>query len=479
VASELKNKFIYQLMVSATQLLVPLLTYPYITRVLGPANLGKINYIDFLSQVFIIFAAFGIPYYAVREVSMVRDDKAKRSMVVTEMALLNLLFSVLATTGFIFFTYSSWNSNPALHLLAVMNILLSAFSFEWYLQGTEAFRFLAIRTVWIKLAMIAGFFLLVKTAADHTIYFGIFTIGILMAAILSCYKLFSENQISFKGIHLKKHLKPLWHFFLTSSAISLYVFFDTIILQHLTKDDQAVGYYTMVLKMVKISLLVILAIGTVLMPRLSYLASTGNKVEVSRQLNKLLQFVVTAGIPIGTGLMMLAPEIIETIAGEKFLPAIPVMRILAFLPLIIGLSNLFCFQTLVPFNKEKNFLTTVLIGCAISIAMNFLLIPHLQERGAAIANMVTEMIIALLSGIYAARLIRFDLKAAVIIQTVVASLLFIPIIFACRYLFASPLIVLLVAVPASIITYFIFQIMIFKNSVIKETTADLLNLAKL
>ncbi len=410
---------------------------------------------------------------------MVRNDINKRSILVTEMALLNLVFSLAATAGFILFTYSSWNNSPVLYLLAMINILLSAFSFEWYVQGTEAFRFSAIRTITVRLAMIAAFYLLVKKETDFNIYFGIFTATIFIFALLNSYKIFSENNITGRTLNLKKHLKPLWHFFLTSSAISIYVYFDTIILQHLTHDDQAVGYYTIVLKMVKISLLVILAIGTVLMPRLSYLASTGNTSEISRQLNKLLQFIIITGVPIGAGLMILAPEIIETIAGEKFLPAIPLMRILAFLPLVVGLSNLFCFQTLVPFNLEKKFLTTVIIGCMVSITLNFLLIPHLQQTGAAIANIVTEIIITVLSGMYAYRLIQFNFRAAVIIQTVAASLLFIPVVFLCRYLFPSPFIVLFISIPVCMMIYFIFQIVIFKNSAITEIKDYLVNLVKL
>ena len=410
---------------------------------------------------------------------MVRDDINKRSMLVTEMALLNLVFSLVATAGFILFTYSSWNNSPVLYLLAMINILLSAFSFEWYVQGTEAFRFSAIRTIIVRLAMIAAFYLLVKNETDFNNYFGIFTAAIFISALFNSYKIFTENNIRGRSLNLKKHLTPLWHFFLTSSAISIYVYFDTIILQHLTHDDQAVGYYTIVLKMVKIFLLVILAIGTVLMPRLSYLASTGNTNEISRQLNKLLQFIIITGVPIGAGLMILAPEIIETIAGEKFLPAIPLMRILAFLPLVVGLSNLFCFQTLVPFNLEKKFLTTVIIGCVVSITINFLLIPHLQEAGAAIANIVTEVIITVLSGMYACKLVQFNLRAAVIIQTIAASLLFIPVVFVCRYLFSSPFIVLFISIPACMLIYFIFQMVIFKNSAITEIKDYLMNLVKL
>src|SRR5438874_1261332 len=99
------------------------------------------------------------------------------------------------------------------------------------------------------------------------------------------YKLLAENNFVKQQLNLRQHIKPLWHFFLTSSAISIYVYFDTIILQHITHSEQSVGYYTFVLKMVKIFLVAIIAIGTVLIPRLSYLVSTGNITEIKRHLN--------------------------------------------------------------------------------------------------------------------------------------------------------------------------------------------------
>ena len=478
MASELKNKFVYQIITSATQVLLPLITYPYITRILGPDNLGRVNYVDFLSQVFTILAAFGIPFYALREIAAVRNDVAKRSILIQEMALLQTIFSITATIGFVLFTFKSWSANPTLYWLAAVNIIASSFSFDWYIQGMEKFKFAAVRTVAIRLAMIAALFLLVKTNSDYSIYFGIFTAAVLIISILNSYKLFSENKFSKQPLHLQQHLKPLWHFFLTSSAISIYVYFDTIILQHITHNDEAVGYYTTVLKMVKIFLVVIIAIGTVLMPRLSYLVSTGDTTEVKKNLNKLLQFIIAAGLPVGAGLFILAPEIIETIAGKKFLPAVPLMRILAFLPLVIGLSNLFCFQTLVPFKQEKKFLLAAAIGCIVSVALNFLLIPHFAEAGAAYACMATELIITIITGIQANKLIRFNASPVMILQTIFTTLLFIPVILFCKKIAASPTMLLVTAIPACMFIYYVVQYYIFNNIVIREIKNYVTNLLK-
>jgi O-antigen/teichoic acid export membrane protein len=215
------------------------------------------------------------------------------------------------------------------------------------------------------------------------------------------------------------------------------------------------------------------------MPRLSFLAGTGDTKTVKKHLDKSLLFIVTLGLPICTGLYLLAPEIISVIAGNNFLPAVPVMRILALLPLAIGLSNLFCFQTLVPFNKEKLFLTAAIAGCIISISLNFLLIPSLSERGAAWANMITEITIAFITGWYAFKIIRFSIPAAVLIQTAVTCALFLPVVIGCRYLFSSSLYVLVAAMGSCVLLYSSLQYAVFKNTVTRETAGYFLDLLKL
>lgn len=478
MSQDLKNKFSYQLLIAGTQVLVPLLTYPLLTRVLGPQNIGVINYIDFLSQVFAVFAAFGVPYYAVREIAAIKDYPEKRSKLISEMLLLNLFFSLLSAVSFLLFTFHNWHQHPLLYLLATTNIFLSAFSFEWYLQGTEAFRFAAIRTIVIRSVMVICLFIFVRSQQDYTNYFVIYTIAIFIMAALNLSKVLSENKLVFKSLDIKKHLKPLWHFFLTSSAISIYIYFDTILLQHITHNEQAVGYYSFVLKMVKVFLLVIVAVGTVLSPRLSYLVSSGLNKESNVYINKLVQFICIAAIPAGAGMSLLAPEIIGAIAGEKFLPAVPLLRILAWLPLIIGLSNVFCFQTLVPFKQEKKFLTTVITGCIVSIGTNLLLIPYLQEKGAAIASVITEITITVMSGYLASRLTRLRLQPGVILQILLSCVLFVPVIYIIRTLFTNQILILLAAIPVCALLYFLMLSKIFKNDILIQTGRYGMNLLK-
>jgi O-antigen/teichoic acid export membrane protein len=475
---ELKNKFVYQLLIAASQVMLPLITWPYITRVLGPDNLGKVNYVDFLAQVFMIVAAFGIPFYGVREIAMTRNNTLKRGMLVKELILLQTIFAILASGIFVLLTFKSWGDRPLLYLIGLCNILISSFSYDWYIQGMEHFKFAAIRTVFVRILMLVCFFMLVKVPCDYEAYYGIFSFGMLLIAFMNATKIVKENTFDGRGINLKKHLVPLWHFFLTSSAISLYVNFDTIILHHITHNEEVVGYYTTALKMVKIFLTVIVALSTVLISRMSYLAGEGRKHEIKNSLDKFFQFILVAGLPVCCGLYLLAPEIIQTIAGEKFLSAIPLMQTLSFLPLIIALSNMFCFQVLVPFKQEKKFLLATVIGCIVSVSLNFLLIPSLSAQGAAYASVTTEVVITFLSGIMAYRIIQWRLNKAALVQTIFVTLLFIPVVLLCRKLILSPYIVLAIALPLCAILYFIIQHFVFRNMVIKETKQYMANLLK-
>jgi O-antigen/teichoic acid export membrane protein len=456
------------LSLSASQVLLPLVTWPYITRVLGPDNLGKVNYVDFLSQVFMIIASFGIPFYAAREIAIVKSDTQKRSLLVKELILLQGIFATIAAAVFVLISLKNWTTHPILYLLGTCNIFISSFTYEWYVQGMEDFKFAAGRTIFARILMLVCFFMLVKTGNDYEIYYAIFSFGMIVIAFINATKIFRENSFDATHIQLKKHLVPLWHFFLTSSAITIYVYFDTIILQFITHDELQVGFYTTTLKMVKIFLTVIIALSTVLLPRMSYLASENKKEEIRAFLNKYFSLVITAGLPVCAGLFLLAPEIIHVIAGGMFSPAVPLMRILSFLPLTIALSNMFCFQVLVPFKQEKKFLTAVIAGSIASLSLNFLLIPSFAAKGAAYASIITEIVVTVCTGVMAYKVIPWSINKKVLTQTVAAVLLFIPVVLLSRNIFSSSLVVLTASIITASLLYFFIQYFVFKNGVLIE-----------
>ncbi len=478
MATDLKNKFVYQLILIASQSLLPLISYPYITRILGPGNLGRVNYVDSLSQIGIMVAAFGIPLYAIRAIAVVRNDPEKRAKLIKELAVLHICFTLVIAVVFTLLTYAKWHEYPLLYAFALINILLSSVTFEWYLQGMEAFGYAAARTAAVRCLMLLVVFLLIQKSSDFQLYMGIFAGATVLFALINGRKVFADNTFIKQPLQLKKHLKPLWHFFLTSSAISIYIFFDTVILQHITNNAEAVGFYTTVLKLVKICLSALLVIGTVMLPRMSYLAGIGDKVSIARHIDKSLLFIITLGVPICTGLYLLAPEIIQVIAGDAFQPAARLLQVLAFLPIIIGLSNIFAFQILVPFDKEKKFLAAVILGGVLSIVLNLLLVPSLGATGSAMANLITEIAVTIVTGLYAYQLVSFKADVGVLIKTILASSCFIPVILICRMFFKLPLNVMICSMTGCIIVYGLLQLYIFRNEAVKDIFSYLINFLK-
>jgi O-antigen/teichoic acid export membrane protein len=331
----------------------------------------------------------------------------------------------------------------------------------------EAFGFVAIRQLIVRSAVMICFFIFIKQTTDYTLYFALHSAGLVTMVILNVRRVFTENNWPLHKPELKKHLAPLFHFFLTSSAITLYIYFDTFLLQKITNDHSLVGYYTTAVKLVKIFLVGLLALGTILLPRISYLVSSGDVESVKKHLNKNLEFIIVIGLPISIGIMLLAPEAVVVIAGEKFSPATPLLQIMSFIPLVISISNLFCFQTLIPFKKEKFFLVVVLLGCVVSISLNLFLIPIFSAQGSAYANIITESIIAILSGIFAYRSLQFKINTTMVLQCVFCCLFFIPVIFICRNYFHNNLITFCISITACPLIYFLIQRLIFKNTTIK------------
>jgi O-antigen/teichoic acid export membrane protein len=467
VASDLKNKFLYQLALSVTQLLFPLLSYPYVSRILGPEGMGQVNYVDFTAQLFILLAAFGIPYHGIREIAKARDDAEKRSRIIKELVSIHLLLTLISVVGFILFTFRHWNEGSTLYLLAIISILSNALTCEWYFQGMEDFRFISIRSIIIRLIALAAVFILVQSHGDTAFYYGILIGSTVLITLLNVYKLLKDNRFAKGRLQLLPHLKPLWYLFLTSSIVSLYIYFDTVLLGRLA-SQVSVGYYSTSLKIVRLCLVVAVSLTTIIMPRFSYLAASGQQEEMKRYLHKLFNFIVTISVPMGAGLMLLAPEIIRVFAGNKFDASVVVLQLLAFIPLLIGLSNIFGVQVLLSMGQERKLLYSVIIGSVVSITLNLVLIPIMSERGAAIANLSAETMVLIATAFFARKIIPLQPDWKLVTGSVVLSLLFIPLVWLTRYFIADPLIILVTVIPICTGVYLILQKILFRNQLVTD-----------
>lgn len=468
--SSLKSKFLYQVSVSLLYSVAPLIIFPYVSRILGPAAIGKINFIDYASQFFVLLASFGIPYYGAREVARSKNDPKKISIVTSELLGFHILITVVSLLLFlllIFFRPADFTEKELI-ILAIINIATNAFGLEWMIHGMEDFKFLAKRSFIIKIASLIAVFIFIKTSSDYLKYYAIL-IGsnVVMLIIDLSYTLNKNIRLSHPFRSFKKHINPLSVFFLTTVSLSIYTFFDTVILG-LISGTLAVGLYTTALKIIRISQNLINDIGGVLLPRVSHLVQQGNKKEIDRIVNKSFQYILSVTLPFGVFLFLVSKEIILLLGGEKFLPSSGVLQVLSVLPLILGLSNLFFLQILLPHGKEKIILIGVLLGSVVSIVSNIILCPVYAQKGAAISCIAAEASITCFLGFYSLKEVKLMMPGRMLSGLVLSSALFIPIVLFTRRLSENYFYVLAIASVLCFVVYLVTQL-IFRNGIVKES----------
>lgn len=465
----LKIKFLYQLTASVLHALLPLFTFPYITRVLGPQHLGAINFVDYTAQIFITLANFGIPLYAVREIAKVRDSPTQLQNTISELITIQLFTTFIALASFLLTMRFSPSEDVGqfLVILASLNIFFNAFSLTWFIHGLEDFKTLSIRSLTIKILVTISVFILIKQPADFNKYYSILVSGSFMLIAYDLYYL-KKKKLSFAfKKSVKNHIHPLFIFFLTTASFSLYTLFDTFILGVLT-TTLAVGYYTTALKIIRLFQSFINSLSGVLLPRIAYLIEQKKDAEISQLLQKSILYVFTIAVPAGFLFFLLAPEIIQVLAGHQFMPSIATLQILSLLPLLIGLSNIFGIQVLVPHGREKQLLFSALIGSLISIFTCIILCPLLQQSGAALATVITELLVTLLMGWFASRNVKMLIPIKAIINICITAVTFIPVIIGIRYIFNQNLLILVLSLLICISIFCSAQFYIFSNSIISE-----------
>ncbi|UKJ07077.1 flippase [Solitalea lacus] len=464
----IKKNLAYNILLSVSNIIFPIITFPYVSRVLGPEGTGLTNFVLSFCQYFILLSALGISIYGVREIAKTKDNIEGRSKVFIELFLIRLLTTIIVLVPY-FITilyFDKFSSHNALYLWGGLYIFFNLFSIEWFFTGMENFKYITSRSIIIKFISIGALFLFVKEKSDVLPYFLITVFGLIFNSFVNIrYSLkYLKLNISYKELYYKPHVRPMLVIFGSTVAISVYVLMDTILLG-LLADEKAVGYYSAALKLNKLSLTIITSLGAVLVPRLSNAVAKNDQAEIKRLIGQSFNFVYTLGIPIMVGIFALAPELTLVFSGKEFLPSVLAMRILCPITLIIGLSNIFGIQILTPLSKDRQLLFSVLSGTIISLLLNFILIPLFHENGAAITNLIAETVVTVLTFYFARKYLTFELNLKAFTQNVLSALPIFLLAEAAKLIFSQPFYVLVATLIGSMVLFGATQLYIIKNQI--------------
>ena len=390
--------FIMNAALSISTVLFPLITYPYVTRVLGAEYYGKVIFASYVVSWVSMFAQLGIPAYGIRACAACRNDQAKLRKTVREILTLNVINALLVYGVFLLcvILVPRFREDPLLFLIVSVPVLLNAVGADWFFKGLEEYGYITFRDTLFRVIAIFLLFLLVHTKQDYRLY------GLTMAvsgggpAVLNFLNArkrlggFRDGQET----DWKQHFRPVLTFFTLSVAISIYTNMDVVMLGFLSSDTQ-VGFYGAATRMKGIAISLVTALGAVLMPRVSNYLAEGRVKDFRDLVTKNFAFVFLAAAPMTLYCMAMADQVILFLSGEGFRGAILPMRAISAVILLVGLSNVTGMQILVPSGRERLTTISTIWGAAVNLAVNLALIPALGAMGAVIGTIAAEAVVLL------------------------------------------------------------------------------------
>jgi O-antigen/teichoic acid export membrane protein len=472
--ASVKRNFLFNILLVVSNIVFPVLVFPYIARILGPQGLGNAHFALQFSKYFVTVASLGIPIYGMREVAKVKHKKEKLNKLVSELLMLNIITAIISTLVYAVVLFSSvtLQDNVDLFTVAALQVLLGFLAIDWLFAGLEDFKIITIRSLSIRLVTVLFLLVFVKTEEDVFPYLLISIISILSGHLWNLFYAYTKVEFSLRNLNLQHHLKPILIIFLINVCIAMYTIFDTVWVGFLS-TAASVGMYISAIKLSKIGIPIVSALGTVLLPRSArtFAANIQNPAHLQTSFN----FIVDLAMPIGVGMFLLTPELLQVFSGDAFTGAVTAMRMLSFLPLFIGLSNLFGMQILSASGNDLLVLKSVFLGMVIHILLNLVLVPLYAHDGAAFAIVTTELLVTLLTYYFAYQKFNITFSVNRLVKDLMLCLIFIPIVWMIKGLVSLPSLVIVFSLSSCAALYVTAQYVIFKNEFIDQAVLTVKN----
>ena len=376
----------------------PLATLPWLTRVLGPANFGRLGFCAAVTGYFVLFADYGFNLSATRQIAVQSDDRVGRSKIFWNTITVKAL---LATAGFPFlllltFLGHRFAEERTLLLINYLTVLGAVLTPSWYFLGTERQAVLSGITIAVRIISVPAIFLFVRSSQDVRIAVLIPSGMTIIGGVLCLMLLMKDGQLDrfkFDGGELVAVLRDGWHLFVSTASISLYQATNTVVLG-LVAGNAAVGHYSAAEKVVQACQGLLTPIGQSVYPRISRLMNE-SRASAFALIRKVLRLQGCATLALSALLLVFAPLIVRLLYGRDYLETVSVLRWLAVLPFLVGLSNVFGVQTLLAMGMNRLVSRILVIAGALNVAALFVLTHWFGAEGAAMAVAGTELFVTL------------------------------------------------------------------------------------
>lgn len=385
---------------SILNLLFPLITFPYVSRVLSVEGIGIYNFSSTYISYFLLIAGLGIATYAVREGAKYRNNQEKINQFSSQIFSINVLSTVIAYILLIasLLIFKNLNNYVSCILIFSIQIFFTTLGTEWIYTIYEDYTYITIRSIIFKIISIILLFVLVKKASDYLIYALITVLAAVGSNIFNFF--YAKNFVHIRltnKLNLRLHLKPILVIFASSIAITIYLSSDTTILGIL-KSDYAVGIYSTAVKIYSIAQNMLSAVLTVTIPRLAFLWGQHRIKEYNVVLSKVINTLSILVLPAAVGLIMMRREVVLIIASKKYLSSADSLGIISWAIIFSIFSWIFSECVLIPAKRENLVLRNTIITAIENIILNFIFIPSMSYNGTALSTVIAEFTVMIMNG---------------------------------------------------------------------------------
>jgi len=388
-----KSNFFYSFLYHGLLILIPVITIPYITRVIGAVGIGEIAYTQSVFIFFNFFATLGAATYGQRIIAVNSEDKDKLSKAFWEVVFIKIMLTCFSLFAYVLFIPLQEDNFKILYYILVIDMLVNAIDITWLYQGYGNFKKTAIYQFFIKITSVALVFAFVKNSQDVWIYVLCFSLPMLIG-YLSMWMGVGKyvNVVKISNLNLIGHVRGIVVMFLPFLAVLVFNYSDKLIIQYITQDIEKVAYYDLAMKFIFIATGVLGSVSNVVMPSLSRVLSSANKENTPHFLTKYIKFNLYISTLVALILYSVSPNLLPWFLGDGYTESILILQILAPMIIVRGFNSLLGYGYLIASHQEKKYTIVSFVVALTAIALCFILIDFFDIAGVAFSIFIAELV---------------------------------------------------------------------------------------
>ena len=476
----LKKNYLYNVMYQVISIIVPFITTPYISRVLGADAIGEYSYTASIVTYFSIAATMGLAMYGQREIAYVRNDRGKRSILFFEVELYKLLTTTVCVILFLMFAFRySSSSRRILYLVQTTTIISVFFDISWFYQGLEEFRITVFRNLLIKIIGAISIFVFVHTKDDLLLYVGLHCLIVFVSNAMLW--LYLGRYISFPSVRDLRPFRFTWtmlEMFIPLIAIQVYTVLDKTMIGRITQSAYENGCYEQTTKMINMVMALVTSLGTVMLPRMAAVYAEHNDKRFEELATKAFHYVILLACPLCAGLIAVSANFVPIFYGPGYDRVIDLLRIYSFVLIIIPLSNIAGYAILMPMGQHNKGTIAVVTGAFVNFSLNLFLIAIWKSIGAAVATIVAESVVTLIHLYFVRKKVSLSSIGKYYIRNVLTAAVMGIFVYLIRIELVQvgmkPIVVLLIQILSGVIFYYVLIAHVVKDESLRQVLLSLL-----